>query len=307
MHFLKAVILAAGLNTRFGNLGNLIPKCLLPIGNTPIIKKLLISLQELDINDILIVLGHFPEKILTYLKKQDDLKINISFKTSKNYSKGPIYSFLDGFNWNDEDNFLLLPSDLFVSKKLIKKLIENKKKGEILIAINKNLKSGGGIPIYLQSIVGNQLVGVVSGLNNPIKKYDLKATCMPLLIGINQLWDYAKKSAQIGHTKVIDSINYMIKDNLAVKYFDGSDFFCFDIDNKDKLIQANNYTLENQLFDQDQIYIPPDTVIKKFNNLEKISLGSNSKIIGPCLFGKSIQVKNNSIIGPFTSMLDYSE
>lgn len=88
---MKAVILAAGVNSSLKNLARDIPKCLLKVGGTAIIDyqlKLLTFIGNLRLQDIFVIGGYRIEK-LDYLK---DLGVNV-FYNPKFEEFNNIYSF----------------------------------------------------------------------------------------------------------------------------------------------------------------------------------------------------------------------
>ena len=76
---MKAMILAAGLGTRLRPLTNTMPKCMLPIGDKPLIHHQIIWLKKHGIKDIAINLHHLHEQVLSYLKDGSSLGVNITY------------------------------------------------------------------------------------------------------------------------------------------------------------------------------------------------------------------------------------
>ncbi|MGG1513832.1 sugar phosphate nucleotidyltransferase [Paenibacillus oryzisoli] len=62
----QAVILAAGLGSRFAPITSVIPKPMLPIGNRPTLDYVIAELLESGIKSVIIVVGHRKEIIQTY-------------------------------------------------------------------------------------------------------------------------------------------------------------------------------------------------------------------------------------------------
>lgn len=67
MEFNKAIIVAAGLGSRLGDLTKDIPKSLLKIGKDTIIERNINTLKKNGIEDIGIVVGYKKEKIMELL------------------------------------------------------------------------------------------------------------------------------------------------------------------------------------------------------------------------------------------------
>ena len=60
---MKAIIPAAGVGTRLRPITNTTPKALVQVGDRPIIGHILDRIVDLDIEDIVIVIGHLGELI----------------------------------------------------------------------------------------------------------------------------------------------------------------------------------------------------------------------------------------------------
>jgi NDP-sugar pyrophosphorylase family protein len=67
MSHYPAVILAAGRGNRMGELGNRVPKCLLPVGDEPIIGHQLRMLRSLGVRVAHVVVGHCGSDVVRFL------------------------------------------------------------------------------------------------------------------------------------------------------------------------------------------------------------------------------------------------
>jgi len=76
---MKAMILAAGIGSRLRPLTDSKPKALVEVNGQPMLYWLLLKLKEFGIQEILINLHHFPEQIITYLKKNQNFGLKIVF------------------------------------------------------------------------------------------------------------------------------------------------------------------------------------------------------------------------------------
>ena len=57
---MTGIILAAGISSRLRPLTNETPKCLLPVGGTPLLERTLRSLEQSGIRECVIVTGYLP-------------------------------------------------------------------------------------------------------------------------------------------------------------------------------------------------------------------------------------------------------
>ncbi len=60
---MKAIILAAGMGTRLKKYTENLPKCMLPLGGKPLIRRQISALREAGFDDIVIIKGYMPETI----------------------------------------------------------------------------------------------------------------------------------------------------------------------------------------------------------------------------------------------------
>jgi NDP-sugar pyrophosphorylase family protein len=75
---MKAMIFAAGLGTRLRPITNNIPKALVKIGGTPLLEFAIKKLLYSGFDEIIINVHHYPEKILRFLKENNNFGANIS-------------------------------------------------------------------------------------------------------------------------------------------------------------------------------------------------------------------------------------
>jgi len=124
----NAVILAAGYGSRLGNLTNIIPKSLIPVGSTTIIDRLLDVLIEYNFKNIYIITG-FGEKLLKkHLKKRilkEEVSRNIQFIFNDHYGDmNNFYSLYLMKNYIKND-FVLINSDLVFDKNIFDIFVKN--------------------------------------------------------------------------------------------------------------------------------------------------------------------------------------
>jgi len=121
---MKALILAAGIGSRLGNLTKNKPKSLLTLGDTTILEyqiNLLLNVAKIKTSEIFVVGGHKFET-LEPLKK---IGINLIFNPHyKDYNN--IYSFYLAKEYIQED-FILFNGDTLVHPKILEKVIKAEK------------------------------------------------------------------------------------------------------------------------------------------------------------------------------------
>ena len=68
---MKAMIFAAGLGTRLKPITDTIPKALVPVCGEPLLKHVIIRLKESGIDDMVVNVHHFADKVIDYLAQND--------------------------------------------------------------------------------------------------------------------------------------------------------------------------------------------------------------------------------------------
>ena len=74
---IRALLLAAGLGTRLRPLTLTTPKCLVPIGNQPLLERWLTNLESCGCTDALVNTHHLAPKVKAFLKKRPKSRMNI--------------------------------------------------------------------------------------------------------------------------------------------------------------------------------------------------------------------------------------
>ncbi len=73
------MILAAGYGSRLGTRTQDTPKALIPVAGTPLLGRLLQTLQDSGVDSVVINLHHFPEQIRDYCSAHDNFGLNLQF------------------------------------------------------------------------------------------------------------------------------------------------------------------------------------------------------------------------------------
>ena len=68
---MKAFLLAAGTGSRLRPITDTTPKCMLPIGGTPLLDLWLDALHHADVDEVLVNLHHLPDVVLDHLRTRN--------------------------------------------------------------------------------------------------------------------------------------------------------------------------------------------------------------------------------------------
>ena len=120
----KALILAAGIGKRLGELTRDIPKCLLPVGSKTLLDYSLEAISGNDFEQVTIITGFAEKKLKEHIKKWER---SLAFKliyNDKFADYNNIYSaYLAKDIWDDET--ILFNSDIIFHPLILKDLVSN--------------------------------------------------------------------------------------------------------------------------------------------------------------------------------------
>ena len=114
------------MGRRLGELTKENTKCMVPVNGVRLIDRLLGQLSLLSLNRIIIVVGYQGQKLMDYLGHRYDDKLKIEFAENPIYDKtNNIYSLSIVKDKLQEDDTLLIESDLIFSDRLFPMLLDN--------------------------------------------------------------------------------------------------------------------------------------------------------------------------------------
>lgn len=131
---MQALILAAGMGRRLGEFTADNTKCMLEVNGVRLIDRMLGQLSALPLNRIIIVIGYAADNLRNHITKYHSDK-NIVFIENPIYDKtNNIYSLWLAKNLMQEDDTLLLESDLIVDDKVILSAYESEWRNVALVS-----------------------------------------------------------------------------------------------------------------------------------------------------------------------------
>ena len=130
---MQAIILAAGMGRRLGELTKENTKCMVPVNGVRLIDRLLGQLSQLSLNRIIIVVGYKGKELRDYIESaylspltSHHSPLIIEFAENPIYDKtNNIYSLSIVKDKLQEDDTLLIESDLIFSDRLFPMLLDN--------------------------------------------------------------------------------------------------------------------------------------------------------------------------------------
>ncbi len=127
---MQAIILAAGMGRRLGDYTKNNTKCMVPVNGVKLIDRLLGQLAKQQLKRVIIVVGYKGKELREYLESQYGQQLTAScqllFAENPVYDKtNNIYSLALVKDQLQEDDTLLIESDLIFSDKMIPMIVDN--------------------------------------------------------------------------------------------------------------------------------------------------------------------------------------
>lgn len=123
---MQAIILAAGMGRRLGEHTKDHTKCMVSVNGVRLIDRLLTQLSSLELSRVVIVTGYQGEKLRQYIGQRYADRLRIEYVDNPVYDKtNNIYSLSLAQEQLQEDDTLLIESDLIFSDRLLQMLVDN--------------------------------------------------------------------------------------------------------------------------------------------------------------------------------------
>ncbi|MFO7852931.1 MAG: nucleotidyltransferase family protein [Bacteroidota bacterium] len=193
---MKAMILAAGLGTRLGDVGKHTPKVLLEIKGKTVLERILIKLAAHGFNDIIINVHHMAEKIINAINEMQesiDVKISISDETDKLLETGGgLYKTRDFF---DNQPFLVYNGDILTDLDLGKMYDYHIRKGALATIAVRNREGNRAYLVDDNGIIRgwtNHKSGVdIITIEQPMKLSEIPS--MAISVYNREIFDYMEE------------------------------------------------------------------------------------------------------------------
>ncbi|MCQ2334880.1 MAG: aminotransferase class I/II-fold pyridoxal phosphate-dependent enzyme [Paludibacteraceae bacterium] len=132
---MQAIILAAGMGKRLGEYTENNTKCMVPVNGTKLIDRALDQLAKLHLSRVVIVVGYEGQKLIDYIGKRYETVLKIEFVNNPVFDKtNNIYSLALAKEQLQEDDTILLESDLIFDDGILNLLVENPAPNLALVA-----------------------------------------------------------------------------------------------------------------------------------------------------------------------------
>lgn len=167
---MQAIILAAGMGRRLGELTQSNTKCMIEVNGVKLIDRLLNQLSKHDINRVIIVIGYEGNKLRDHIEKNYGKKLNFKYIHNPIYDKtNNIYSLALAQDLMKEDDTLLIESDLIFDDSLFDLILKNPYPNLALVAKYESWMDGTMVQI-------DENYNIISFVPKKIFKYQEKDT-----------------------------------------------------------------------------------------------------------------------------------
>ena len=153
---MQAIILAAGMGRRLGEYTRDNTKCMVQVGGVRLIDRLLRQLSQLSLSRVVIVVGYQADHLKNYLSDRYEGELTIEFVENPIYDKtNNIYSLSLAKQQLQEDDTLLIESDLIFSDRLFPMILNDKHPNLALVAKYESWMDGTMVRIDAEGNIVN--------------------------------------------------------------------------------------------------------------------------------------------------------
>lgn len=169
---MQAIILAAGMGKRLGELTKGNTKCMVTVNGISLIDRLLTQLCSVNLARVVIVVGYEGEKLQEYIGKRYDTKLKIEYINNPIYQQtNNIYSLALAKRKLVEDDTLLIESDLIFDDSLFSMILDDSNPNVALVDKYEAWMDGTMVHIKKGDIID---VGYIAGcLLGGMNKYQI--------------------------------------------------------------------------------------------------------------------------------------
>ena len=121
---MQAIILAAGMGKRLGELTKNNTKCMVEVNGIRLIDRMITQLSKFNLNRLVIVVGYEGKKLIDYIGHRYDDILKIEYINNPIYDRtNNIYSLALAKEELCKDDTILLESDLIFEDRMLESII----------------------------------------------------------------------------------------------------------------------------------------------------------------------------------------
>lgn len=237
---MKAFILAAGLGTRLKQLTENQPKALVELNGKTLLEHTLMRLKVEGINDFVINVHHFADKIENFLKEKNNFNCNIKISDERNELLDTGGAIIHAKNLLKNSENILIHNVDIISDINLKKLIQFHKEKNALATLAVNDRNSSRKLFFDKNMQLCKWKNFISGEEKTARKTENKLTELAFT-GIHIVnTEIFKHITEIGKFSIIDLYLRLAKEKTIAGYKTKNTFW-FDLGTPEKLIKAELY------------------------------------------------------------------
>lgn len=153
---MQAIILAAGMGRRLGELTQGNTKCMISVNGVRLIDRMFSQLAALNLNRVVIVVGYKGQELVDYIGNRYDDQLKIEYAWNPVYDKtNNIYSLSIVKQQLQEDDTLLIESDLIFDDAMFRMILSNPYPNLALVAKYETWMDGTMVRIDVDNNIVN--------------------------------------------------------------------------------------------------------------------------------------------------------
>lgn len=119
---MKAIILAAGVARRLAPMTDRTHKCLLPVGQHPLLTRMLSALQSVGIRETVLVVGHCADQVREVAERSAGGRMRVTCIVNPEYAKGSALSLYTAREHLAEPT-LVMDADVLFPREFLRRLV----------------------------------------------------------------------------------------------------------------------------------------------------------------------------------------
>ena len=219
------MILTAGDGTR---MESATPKVLLQLHGVPLIQRMILTLGDAGITDMIVVVGFKGDSVKDFLGDGSRYCVKIRYATNEEFERGNATSVLKAEKLVDE-KFILVMGDHIFTQDMVRGIL--RVNGDLVVATDSD-------PRYVDVGEATKVLidaGEIKGIGKDLGKFNAVDT--GIFLCSKSIFPVIKECVKNGREEWSDSIREYAKSHRVVSY-DASASFWFDVDTKEDLKKA---------------------------------------------------------------------
>ena len=152
---MQAIILAAGMGKRLGDLTMNNTKCMVEVNGVTLIDRILTQLSHFNLSKVILVVGYEGEKLMKHIGPEYN-GLPIVYVENPIYNKtNNIYSLFLAKDYLLAEDSILIESDLIIEESILKKVLEHDSNTLAVVARHENWMDGTVVTLDRNSDIVN--------------------------------------------------------------------------------------------------------------------------------------------------------